>query len=177
MRHLAALAAAGLALACTTGTAGAQQQLKPGLWELQTQMRSDEMDKRLAAMPPEQRARLQAMLGQPGVAGSGGQGIRYCLSPEDAKRPPTDGPHERGDCKTDYTNRSGNRLTFKTVCSEPPSTADGEVVFEGPEAYTMKMHRIATVKGAERTMDVEMHAHFVAADCGDVKPARRPDRK
>ena len=152
----------------------AGQQLKPGLWELQTRIRSDEMDKRMAAMPAEQRAKVEAMMAQHGMGG--GKGMRVCMTPEDVQRPPPSGTQERGDCKTEYAARNGNRIPFKTVCTEPPSTAEGEMTFESPESYSMKLHRATTAKGGPQTMDMDMHAKFVAADCGDVKP-RRHEKK
>ena len=157
------------------------QQLKPGLWEMQTKVRSDDMDKRLAGMPAEQRAKIEAMMGQRGMAGATGapgapgKGMQVCVTPEDVQRPPS-GTQERGDCKTEYSG-SGKRIPFKTVCTEPPSTSEGEMVFENSETYSMKMHRTTTTKTGPQTMDLEMHAHYVAADCGDVKPRKRPDKK
>ena len=173
MRATPMIAALGALL--VAGLANAQQ-LKPGLWELQTKIRSDEMDKRLAAMPAEQRAKVEAMMAQHGMGG--GKGVQVCMTPEDVQRPPPSGTQERGDCKTEYATRSGNRIPFKTVCTEPPSTAEGEMIFESPEGYSMKLHRTATARtGAPQTMDLDMHAKFVAADCGDVKPHKRPDKK
>ena len=172
MRATSTIAVLGALLAASAVHA---QQPKPGLWEMQSNVRSDEMDKRLAAMPAEQREKIQAMMARHGMGG--GKGMRVCMTPEDVQRPPPSGIQERGDCKTEYAARSGNRIPFKTVCTEPPSTAEGEMVFESSESFKMKLHRTATTKSGPQTMDVDMHAKFVAADCGDVKPRKRPEQK
>jgi hypothetical protein len=177
------LTAIALSLAAFAAVAAAQE-LKPGLWEMQTKVSADgkpmpgmdEMAKQMQGMSPEQRKMVEQMMAQRGLGlGAGGHSLRYCLTPEDAKTPPT-GSQQHGDCKTDYAARSGNRMPFKFNCTQPPSTGEGEVVFDGPHAYTMKMRRTSSQQGEPQNMDIEMQAHRVGDDCGDVKPVNAKKR-
>src|SRR4051794_3345886 len=90
-RHfVATVVAAGFAL-----SASAQQNLKPGLWEITNNMKSSsgemekaqaQMQQQMANMPPEQRKKMQEMLAQHGVQmgvkGSGGMTMKTCMTKE-----------------------------------------------------------------------------------------------
>jgi hypothetical protein len=170
--------AIALALVACFGTALAQE-LKPGLWEMKSKMSADgkampgaeEMAKQMEGMSPEQRKMVEQMMAQRGVGmGADGRTMRYCMTPEMTKAPPTSDP--QGNCKTDYSARHGNRMPFKFSCAQPAATGEGEVVFHGPNAYSMKMRRTSSERGQPQVMDMEMHGQRVADDCGDVKPMK-----
>lgn len=57
------------------------------------------------------------------------------------------------DCKMTESKRSGNKSTFKMVCTKPePMTGTGEFVTDGPNASHGKMHMSGKVDG--QTMDM-----------------------
>ena len=160
--------------------AAAAQELKPGLWEMKSKMSADgkampgaeEMAKQMQAMSPEQRKMVEQMMAQRGVGmGGDGHSVRYCMTPEMAKAPPA--AQQQGNCKTDYAERHGNRMPFKFTCTQPAATGEGEVVFHGPNAYSMKMRRTSSERGQPQVMDMEMQGQRVADECGDVKPMKR----
>ena len=83
-----------------------------------------DMQKQLAAMPPEQRKMMQDMMGKQGMAmGPGGNAVKVCISKEMAAR--NEPPAQQGDCKQETLQKSGNTTKFKFTCSKPPATGEG----------------------------------------------------
>jgi hypothetical protein len=151
--------------------------IKPGLWQMQStrlidgQPAPDPMAQ-LKSLPPESRARMEQMLKQQGVDVSGNGASRICLSPESFERNAWQGGQH--DCKTDFKSRTGNRWTWKSTCTQPPSESEGEAVFTNPENYTVKHHLKMQRQGQVRTSDMTVNAKWLGADCGDLKPAGPP---
>ena len=164
------------------------QNMKPGLWEISHKMAGsgdtgakmaaaqEQMQKQLAAMPPEQRKQMEKMMADKGVAmapgagAGGGNAMRVCISKEMAAR--NEPPAQQGDCKQDMLQKSGNTTKFKFTCSNPPATGEGEVTVLSPEAYTMKMKTTAQVKGKAETMTMDAQGKWLSNDCGNLKPVK-----
>src|SRR4051812_38220340 len=139
---------AALALAGALAPAAAQQRLKPGLWEMTNKIQGNaqmdqamaEMQKQLAAMPPEQRKQMEAMMGGRGVQmggmGPGGMSMRVCLTREMVER--DDIPAGNGDCKTTQQQRSGGTIKVTFACTRPPSSGESEVTLNGSDSFTTK---------------------------------------
>ncbi len=175
-----------LSLACglaTTAGTLAQPAIQPGRWEVQHTMKSDtgEIEKavaqakrELAAMPPEQRKMMEAMLAQQGVAmGSGGPPhVFTCISPEMAASRVLPVQQE-GDCTTRLTRESGNTVDMDFVCTNPPSTGKGSFTVHDPRRYSGRWTiRTAAQKGqAAEVIDMEIRARWVSAACGGARPA------
>lgn len=183
-----------IALACSTlgafAAPAAAQNIKPGLWEVQNKMGGSgdmgskmaaaqaEMQKQLAAMPPEQRKQMEKMMADKGVGmapggsvGSGGNmAMRTCISKEMAAR--NEPPAQQGDCKQEMLQKTGNTTKFKFTCSNPPATGEGEVTVISPEAYTMKVKTTAQVKGKAETMTMDAQGKWLSNDCGNLKPVK-----
>jgi hypothetical protein len=71
-------------------------------------------------------------------------------------------PHE-GNCKVQDLKQTGNKTTFKIVCTGPdPMTGSGEIVTLGPDAYK-GITRISTNAGGQR---VNMTNSFSARRVG-----------
>ncbi len=153
------------------------QNLKPGLWEIATQMqggggpKNDEMAKamkELQNLPPEQRKMMETMMAQQGVqlgAGAGGGlTMKICMTKEMVDR--NDMPSQQGDCKHTYGQRSGNTMKFSFVCTKPPSSGEGQFTFTSPEAYSTTM---VTRVNAQKT-EMQSSGRWLKADCGAVKP-------
>ncbi len=184
MRHTLHTIAVLLATGLTVFPAAAQT-MKPGLWEVTSKMGGDhgskmaaaqeQMQKQLAAMPPEQRKQMEKMMaqqgmGMPGAAPGGGMSARVCISKEMAAR--NEAPPQQGDCKQESMQKSGNTTKFKFSCSKPPATGEGEVTLQSPEAYTMKLKTVTQAKGRPETMTMESQGKWIAADCGKLKPVK-----
>jgi uncharacterized membrane protein YkoI len=176
------LSAAALAL---TALAAHAQTQAPGLWEHTMNMKSAggemekaqaEMQKQLAAMPPEQRKQMeQAMAGRGMTMGAQGTTVKVCVTKEQAARAAE--PRMNGDCTRQDVQRSGNTMKFKFECSKPqPSSGEGEMTFVSDKAYTGKTTVTTQVKGQPQQMNMEMSGKWLGADCGDIKPRPMPDK-
>lgn len=183
--HVATLNA--IVLAALLAAAPAQaQKLAPGLWEHSMTMKSSDprmaenmarMQQQLAAMPPEKRKQMEAMMAAQGMnmnlaAGAGGPAIvaKVCLTPEQADRdqmpPPAD-----GDCKQTSMQRSGNTLRMKFACTgKRQATGEGEYTLEGPKAHRGRTTIESQEAGKTVRMEMDHSGRWLAADCGAVKP-------
>ena len=171
-----ALAALALALA----SFGAGAQMVPGLWEhtVKFKSQSGEMEKsmadaqaRMAALPPDQRKMVEQMMAKQGVSmGAQGMTARTCITPEQAKRmePP---PIERENCTQDVVSRTSKSMKLKWACTgKDPSNGEGEITFTSDKTFTGHAIVNNVRNGKPDRMDMDTTGHWVAADCGDVKP-------
>ena len=167
-------------------SAGANaQNMKPGLWEITNNVQSGgkdmtaamaQMQKQMAAMPPEQRKMVQDMMAKQGVqmgaGGAGGMSIKMCLTQEMVERNEV-APKQHGDCTHTTSPRVGGTMKYSFKCSKPASSGEGEITFASPEAYSMKM----SMTSAERNMDMQATGKWLGANCGDIKPIQVPTAK
>ncbi|MEJ6021018.1 DUF3617 domain-containing protein [Ramlibacter sp. PS4R-6] len=178
------LAAAALLAAAPFAFA---QSMKPGLWEISNKMQSSsgqmeqgmaQMQQQMANMPPEQRKMVEDMMKQRGMSMGGGSGggmtVKFCMSKEMAER--REIPSQRGDCKTTRQQMTGNTMKMAFTCTNPPSSGEGEVTFQGPEAYQMKMVVHTQVQGKPETVNMQGSGRWLGADCGDIKPMAAPQK-
>jgi hypothetical protein len=176
------------ALAVLASAAGAQN-LKPGLWEVTSNMRTSSgqmeqsmarMQNEMAGMPPEQRKMVEEMMARQGVKmGKGGPGggasMKICMTKEMVEKDEL--PAQQGDCRTTSQSRSGNTMKYAIACTNPPSTGEGQVTFKGPQAYTMKMVMSTRVDGKPETMNMEGSGKWLGSDCGNIRPIMPPKAK
>jgi len=165
-----------LAAACAAFGASAQN-LKPGLWEVRHKMQGtpemerqlEEARKQMAAMPPEQRRQMEAMMAGRGVQmGVGGHSVRMCLTREMVER--NEIPAQQGDCRMTNQQRTGNTLKVNFTCTNPPSSGESRMTINSPESYAMKTTASSSIDGRVETMSVEGSGKWVGADCGSLKP-------
>jgi hypothetical protein len=182
LRNVAALAA----LTCTIGIQA--QTIKPGLWEITTQMQGpaggqiagamSEMQKQMDSMPPEQRKMMQDMMAKQGVqlgaTGNGGLAVKMCMTQEMVDRSEFGG--HQGDCTHTSSARMGNTQKYSFTCTKPPSSGEGQVTFNGREAYTMQMSVTSTIKGKPEKMDMQGAGKWLGSDCGAIKPLAMPKK-
>jgi len=170
-----------VAVACAVASLpAAAQTLKPGLWEMQNKTEGNaelnqsiaQMQKELAAMPPEQRKQAEAIMAkhgmQMGPAGGGAMRTRVCMTREMIER--NEIPATNGDCRTSQQRRSGNTLNMAFTCTNPTSTGDVRVTFVSPEAFTSTAHVTSIGDGKSDTLTVDSSGKWLSADCGTVKP-------
>ena len=179
------LAAALVAVA----SAASAQSMKPGLWEITSKMQtaSGQMERQMAQaqqqmanMPPEQRKMMEEMMARQGVkmgtAGGGGMTMKVCMTKEMIERNEMPSQQQRGDCKTTSQSRSGNTMKFSYACTQPPSSGEGVMTFNGDTGYTMKMNTTTTVKGKPEKMTMDATGKWLSADCGNIKPITPPKK-
>jgi len=176
IRYLAAILGAAL-----IALPAAAQNMKPGLWEVQNRMGGEQgaqmaaaqaqMQQQMASMPPEQRKMVQDMMAKQGVSMSpgagGGMSVRICVTKEMASR--NEAPAQRGDCKQEQFQRSGNTTKFKFTCTNPPSSGEGTVTLHNPESYSMHMKMTG---GRQGPMTMDAQGKFISSNCGNVKPIK-----
>lgn len=184
MKNLSRKFACG-ALVWTAAVAGAQT-IKPGLWEMSTRMAggSGDMEKLMAesqkhldAMPPAQRKKMAEMMAKQGIsmgAPGSGMSVKICMTKEMIDR--NEVSHQEGNCKQTGTQKTGNTMKFSVACTNPPSTGEGQVTFNSPEAYTTKMTIHTTRNGKPQTMNMESSGKFLSTDCGAIKPMAMPGK-
>ena len=171
----------GLLVLLCAACSVAAQSMKPGLWEISQKMQSGsgemekamaEMQKQMAAMTPEQRKSMQDMMGKQGVSmGAGGPGVmavKICITKEMAER--NEVAPQQGDCKSTNSPRTGNSMKLSFVCTQPPSSGEGQITFASAESYTSKMTVRTTASGKNETMAMDGQGKWLAAECGAVKP-------
>jgi hypothetical protein len=165
----------------------AAQTMNPGLWEITSKIGGSgemgakmaaaqaKMQEQLASMPPAQRKQMEQMFAQRGISFGAGAGTsitaRTCITKEMAARnqPPA---QQQGNCKQEYSQRSGNTTRFKFVCTDPPSSGVGEVTLLSADSYVMKMTTTSLVKGKPQQMSMDARAKWLTKDCGNIRPAK-----
>ena len=185
MHTIPLLSAAALVLAASAASA---QNMKPGLWEITTKMKSSngemekamaEAQKQMAAMPPEQRKQMEGMMASRGVQvgqGAGGaMAVKVCMTKEMVER--SEVPPPQGDCKTTTSARSGNTTEMAYTCTNPPSSGKGKFTFISSEAYTSQMTATSTGRGKPEQMDIDSAGKWLGTDCGTIKPIAPPVAK
>ena len=180
MRKLLAVLIAGLAIALPlTGMAG------PDASQQALIQKAQDAKKKLAAaqaatgaerqkMMQEHMKMMQDMMAKQGMSmgsgAGGGMSARVCITKDMAAR--NEAPAQRGDCKQEHMQRSGNTTKFKFTCANPPSSGEGEVTVHNAESYTMKMKMSRDVKGKPEQMTMDAQGKFLGNDCGSVKPVK-----
>jgi hypothetical protein len=176
LKHLSLAAACGF-LSLTAQA----QSTKPGLWEISSKMDSssnsqlakqmEQAQKQMAALPPEQRKMMEEMMAKQGLNMSmktdGSTLTKVCITPEMANRPPV--PQQK-DCTYNFPTRSGNTQRFSFQCTQPPSSAEGEINFQGADDYTGKMTITSLHAGKKESMTLNTSGKFLGANCGAIKP-------
>ena len=174
MKHRVFLTLA--AALCSLPAAG--QSLKPGLWEITSQVQQQgetatglsQMQAELAKLPPEQRKLMEEMLAKQGIGlkPGGGAAIRVCITKEMLERNQLPA-QQQGDCKSTYAPRAGNTQRIQFTCNQPPSSGEGQITYSSDQAYSMKMTVTGTAQGKPQKTDVSGNGKWVAADCGGLK--------
>ena len=159
------------------------QSTKPGLWEINQKVGGNpemdkamaEMQKQLAAMPPEQRKMMEQMMAKQGVGlDASGHKLRLCLTPEDVARDSV--PAAQDGC-TQTSQRSGNTWQVSFQCpardGQPASSGSGSVTLQNPGAYTGQFKMQTQVGQKAEQMNLATQGRWLSADCGSVRPAGR----
>ena len=177
---------AGAALVWIGISAADAQTIKPGLWEMTSQMQGNSeaanamasIQKELAQMPPAQRKMMEDMMAKQGMqlgnAPGGGMAVKICMTQEMIDR--NEMTSQQGDCQHTSSPRSGNTMKFSFVCTQPPSSGEGRVTFTSPEAYTTWVAVTSSARGKPEKMEMNSNGRWLGKDCGSVKPIAMPKK-
>lgn len=166
--------------------AASAQTTKPGLWEMSHKTAGNakadaamaQMQQQMARMTPEQRKTMQDMLAKqglslPGTGSDGTMAMRICITPEMAARSHAP-PMGKDDCQSEVVSRSGQTMKVRFSCSQPPSSGEGSISFQGDTAYSSVMNVTSQASGQTETVRLESQGRWIAASCGAIKPPAMP---
>jgi len=158
----------------------------PAIQPDQVKIAMEEMKKQLANMSPEQRKQMEAMMAQSGmkVTDNGvsfnnsqveisptGTNAKFCITQAQIDRGEL--PDDVQGCESTLKQISATQFKSIHVCSGQYSgTGESEVTFHSPKHYTGAGKMNQVMDGEKRTMEFKMEGKWLAADCGDVKPAQ-----
>jgi hypothetical protein len=173
-------------LSCLALVVAAQQPpvppVKAGLWE--TKMSALDAQGHeiappeqaaLSNMPPEVRARMADAMKARGLSMPDASGAnRACFTKETFESGRWQEMASEAGCTTKYSTQSSTLWKWHSSCASLNSESDGEVTFNSPESYRVKMTTKATVMGKPNTSTRIIQAKWLGADCGDIKPFTPP---
>lgn len=153
-----------IATACLVLPLAVSAGIKPGQWEITTQMPLPVMPQ----IPDEQLDQMRQMGITLPAAGKGGNiKVLGCVSPQDAAGdyPPLD-ENVKKNCKVQNVKHDGPRTTLKVICSgDVTGTGDVEIVFTTPERYTSRFHVVGNAQGFPVDMTSTAEGRWIGASC------------
>lgn len=165
MRKLVFLViAAGASFAANT------YAMKPGLWEVTSQMSGGGMPA-MPAMSDAERKQMEAMgVKMPGGAGGAMSVVtRHCVTKEQAakRQPPQSEEDRRQRCEQKDVKTSGNTTTWKIECSgEQKMTGTGSITYQGEESYKGEStFNMQDAKRGPNTMKQSYSGKWLATAC------------
>ncbi len=190
MHIIRTIMSVALAAATLTAAHAADVKLRPGLWELQSTMKTSsgqmeaamaKMQEQLASMPPEQRKQMEQMMAQrgmsmPSASANGGAAttLKVCMTQKDVDMDNI--PAQEG-CTHKVTRAGPGRLKVSFRCEgkagQPPSSGEGSMTMGGPTAFDGQYQMHTQVEGKPEQMDMTQKGRWLSADCGQVKPLRQ----
>jgi hypothetical protein len=121
----------------------------------------------LAKLPPEQRARVEALM----KGGASTDVHKECITKEKLEKHSAFS-NNRGDCTRTVVNSTGSKLEVKFHCEEKQASTDGSFVLEAVSSDSTKgtMHMVTNSNnGHAMNMDFTFSSKYLGPACGDVK--------
>ena len=147
--------------------------VKQGLWEVSTTHSMKGMPAAgnlppdvLAKLPPEQRAKIEAMMsGKPST-----DVMKSCITKEKLEKRSAF-MSNRGECSRTVVSSTGRKLELKIHCVDKETTSDGTAVMEAIGSDNVKgtMHFVTKTSENTITMDFTTSSKYLGPACGDVK--------
>ena len=146
--------------------------VKEGLWEVTVTHTMTGMPAvnipadAMAKMPPEQRARMEAMM----KGGPSTDVHKQCITKEKLAKNYAFSEN-RGDCTHNVVSSTGSRLEVKVHCADKQTTTDGTLLVEALSSDGVKgsMHSVTNSGGRNMNMDFTFSSKYLGPACGDVK--------
>lgn len=180
-----ALSLALLALGAATASVATEPlAIRPGLWENRVSMKTQsgqyeaafaELQRQMAALPPEQRKLAEQQLSQRGVAlgGLSERTLSICVTPEQAS---LEGLPQEPGCTQTLSRIGDKALKVQFQCKghgdTPAARGEGTVTLSSPTAYQGRYKLQTTVDGKPEQLDLVQSSKWLADSCGAVKPLR-----
>jgi len=147
--------------------------VKEGLWEMTVTHSMSGMPAMpdippdvLAKMPPDQRARMEAMM----KGGPSTDVRKECITKEKIEKNSAFS-NNRGDCTRTVVNSTGSKLEVKIHCEEKQASTDGTLVLEtvGSDHVKGTMQAVTNANGHTMNMNFTFSSKYLGPACGDVK--------
>lgn len=149
--------------------------VKEGLWEMTVTHSMTGMPampaippETLAKMPPEQRARIEAMM----KGGASTDVHQQCITKEKLEKQSAFSD-ERRECTRTVLNSTGSKLEAKIHCekSGEQGAMDGTLLVEvvGSDHVNGKVHSVTNANGRTMSVDFTFSSRYLGPACGDVK--------
>lgn len=156
---------------------------KEGLWETTVTINTsgtpglpaDALDK----LTPEQRARMEEMMKQKGVALNGNKIVsKSCVTKDKIEKGMAfaENKNMQDNCTRTVVSSTGSHFEAKFHCdqSKDPSmkgTTDGTVIIDmtGSDSTKGSIHSVSNMNGHQLTSDSSFTSKYLGPDCGDVK--------
>ena len=147
--------------------------VKEGLWEMTVTHSMSGMPAMpdippdvLAKMPPEQRARMEAMM----KGGPSTDVRKECITKEKLAKNSAFS-NNRGECTRTVVNSTGSKLEVKIHCEEKQASTDGTLVLEtvGSDHVKGTMQSATNANGHTMNMNFTFSSKYLGPTCGDVK--------
>ena len=164
---------AACALAASAGPAHAESlDVKTGLWEISAAGPAMKMPEipadTLAKLSPEQRAMVQQRMA---AAAAGGGAQKICVTQEMLDKGMKD--NDGGHCTRTLLSSSAHQMVFHMECTGRHK-ATGTTTVTATDRTSMSMAVDLTVEDNGQQMPIKhtMSGHWLADDCGNVKPSQ-----
>ena len=160
----ACVAAAGAAAAIAARAEAPALNVKTGLWEMTMRQSGPPIpDDALARLPPEQRAKVQAMLG----AAAQPQIVKTCLTKAKLARGPF-GPENKHGCTQTVVTDTASALDVRVECKLEQGAVSGSMHLEAPTPERLKGSSV--VAGPNRgAMTRTVEGRWLGGDCGGAQ--------
>jgi Protein of unknown function (DUF3617) len=174
-----AVAGIGLAWVLPSLAAGGETPLNvtPGLWEMTSQSDTSGPPpippEAMANMTPEQKQKFEAAMQAMMAKQHQPHTVRACVTADEIKRGFTGGDQDK-ECQKTIVNSTPKLLDMTMTCTGDGQQSTGTFHYEAADPQTVAGNIDMHISRGAQTMEIknEMHGKWVAADCGDVKPAQ-----
>jgi Protein of unknown function (DUF3617) len=167
-------------LAAAQFAAGAEpMNIRPGLWETTTTSKTTLTGKpsmgpdaaTLNSMPPEQRAKIEALMKQYSSGEPRVETTQYCVTPEQVAKGPGFLGKESPQCKTEVLEQSRTDYHFRQQCSGSGGNSNAEIKvhLNNPESATIAMDGTNTSDGRSMTLSGKAASKWIGSDCGKLQ--------
>ena len=136
---------------------------KPGLWEIKVQTDMGPMQGMpdMSKMPPEVRARIEAMH-------KTGMTVRHCMTAAEVASDRPNLSHNQN-CKAINVKATGQTFSADLVCTgKMIGSGHVRTTFDSPGHYTSVVNMTGTVSGHSVNNAMKIDARWVSPNCGSV---------
>lgn len=154
--------------------------IKPGLWVINHQGNMNhqgmnmkmpspqEMQAMMKNLPPDVQAKIAQHTGENGSAMMTDEGIKVCISPEQAAQNTLPMAPNNNQCKVANQTRHGNTISVKMQC--PQGEMESTITLQSDTAWSSTMKGSMQHKGKNSSMEMQASGKWLNKDCGSLKP-------